>query len=360
MNQQQPQKQKSYKLKAKKSSLSQQRMKNPPQPRNLDSAVRKAPISQTRIIRTGNPVFQASKGGADIIIKHREYLFDLPGSVAFTVTTVPVNPGLSSSFPWLSCVANLYESYVIEDLKFEFQTMAPTTAIGSVMSAVDYDASDSAPADKIQLASYQGYARSSTWDCFEQRSPKEALHKQKTYFTRSGGLAANQDIKMYDVGNFFIATQGQANADPVGELYVSYSVRFITPQLGNVAVGMSKSSKINTGLSIGIVAGSSAPLVPTGLTASGTLTLTAIAPFNCLLVNTGITTVGTPVPSSAGSTCIVQSEVSFAIPSASPANSYCYTAELAFLVGQTFVFQLGAATWTSNTSKIAQYNTLVL
>jgi hypothetical protein len=326
-----------------------------------DSRVRKAPVSQNEIMRTRNPVFSSSRSGADIVIRHRELIRDIPGSVGFAVTQVPVNPGLSTSFPWLSFVASLYESYILEDLKYEFKTTAPTSTTGSVMSAVDYDASDAAPADKIQLASYQGYARSSTWDSFSQVSPKEALHKQKTYYVRSGALSANQDIKLYDVGNFFIATQGQSNTDMVGELYVSYTVRLITPQLGNIAVGLSKSSKIVTGLAITISAGSSAPLVPTGLTASGSVTLTATAPFDCLISNNGISTVGTPAPVSTGSTCTVQNEVTFGVASASPARSYLYSAELSFKTGETFVFSPGpGVTWTNNTCSIAQFNTLVL
>lgn len=329
----------------------------------LDSAIKKAPVSQTQVLRTDKPSIKPGRAGTDIIVKHREYLRDIPGSVAFSVIAIPVNPGLNSSFPWLSSMSSLYESYVFEDLHFEFKTMAATTAIGSVMSAVDYDASDVPPVDKTQLASYEGYARSAPWADFSQRSPKDDLHKQKSYFVRSGALAANQDVKLYDVGNFFIATQGQSTTDPIGEIYVSYTVRFHTPQLNNVAVGLSKSAKINTGGTIGIIAGSNVPLVPTGLVAGGAITLTATAPFNCLLYNSGLGTAGTgtPVPSSAGSTCTVESEVSVAIPTAGTTPCYSYSAELAFLVGQTFVFSAGGGiTWTSNTSKIAQFNTLVL
>lgn len=326
------------------------------------SSIKRAPVAMTQVIRTENPVFSVTRKGADIVVRHSEYLRDIPGSVGFSVTTIPVQPGLDSSFPWLSCMANLYESYILEDLCYEFQTMAPTTTTGTVMSAVDYDASDPAPLDKTQLASYQGYARSSPWNSFKQRSPKEDLHKQKTYFVRSSPLAANQDVKLYDVGNFFIATQGQADTASIGELYVHYSVRFSTPQLGNIAVGMSKSSKITTSSSAtAVAAGSNAPLVSTGLTGSGAITLTAIAPFNCLITETGFTSAGTSAPNSAGSTCTVQNETVLSVVSAPGVNSYVYIAELAFIAGQTFVFNIGGgATWASNVARIAQYNTLVL
>jgi hypothetical protein len=58
-----------------------------------------------------------------------------------------------------------------------------------------------------------------------------SLHKSKSYYIRSGTLNANQDIKMYDVGNYFIATQGQTGTAVLGELYVEYVVDLFTPQL---------------------------------------------------------------------------------------------------------------------------------
>jgi len=52
----------------------------------------------------------------------------------------------------------------------------------------------------------------------------------KNLFTRSTTVAST-DIKTYDLGNFYIATNGQANTNAVGELYVRYRCRLISPEL---------------------------------------------------------------------------------------------------------------------------------
>jgi hypothetical protein len=49
-------------------------------------------------------------------------------------------------------------------------------------------------------------------------------------------LSANQDIKLYDVGNLYVGSKG-VGALTIGELYVDYVIRLSTPQLGLAGVG---------------------------------------------------------------------------------------------------------------------------
>lgn len=317
-----------------------------------------APVAQTKTRYTLEPKIVRSGNGRDVTVSHCEFLTDLLGSVDFTVNSFAVNPGLQTTFPWLSAMASLYESYKFEELRFEFQTESNTTFTGSVMAAVDYDASDPAPTSKLQIATYEGYSRSAPWANFEQRSPIKDLSKRSSYYTRMGALSANQDVKLYDTGNFFIATQGQSSAAVVGELYVHYRVKFMTPQLPDIAVGLSRSGKVVSTVATGnvVTAGSNVPLVPSGTLGTGPITLTATAPFNCLMEENGQLSAGTPVPVTTGSTCTIQVPI---VSVSTTTYNACY--ELAFLPGQTFVFDIGSnAQWTGNTAKVAQYNTLVL
>ncbi len=193
-----------------------------------------APQAVGLVRRSARPFVSRAMNG-DIRVSHREYIQDIAGSVAFSNNQLPVNPGLPSTFPWLSKLASQYESYSFESLSFEFETTSPTTATGTVLMAVDYDASDAAPANKTQLMSYRNCVRSPPWSNCCNSSLSEDLHKLKSHYFRGGSLSANQDVKMYDVGNFNIATQGQANTNSIGELYVSYTVLLMTPQLDPTA-----------------------------------------------------------------------------------------------------------------------------
>jgi hypothetical protein len=181
-------------------------------------------------------------------ITHREFLGDITGSTAFAIQkTLSVNPGLSSTFPWLCNIARQYETYYVRSLAFEYETQESTATAGTVMMAVDYDPSDDPPQNKTQLLSYKAAVRSPGWaPCkFLCNVPDLSAHGAGR-FVRAG-LIANTDIKLYDVGNFHIATQGFAGATVAGELYVSYVIDFMTPQSDPDAIRSANSRVITSG-----------------------------------------------------------------------------------------------------------------
>jgi hypothetical protein len=206
-----------------------------------------APVAQTRVMRTGVPKVSGSAYTSDgrVRVQHREYLADVNGSVNFAVTSYSVNPGLSSTFPWLAPIANQFESYLLRNLSIEFETQKSTATSGTVLLAIDYDASDAVPANKQQLMSYHDAVRSSVWnECCFSADTRDLQKFGVQRYIRSGALAANQDIKTFDVGNILIATQGCADATAIGELYVMYDIELITPQSDVSALALGESAKI--------------------------------------------------------------------------------------------------------------------
>ncbi len=244
MNKQQQQQRPSAALK--KAAPRKKQGKKAKQPRDVS-----APVATTRLVRTGAPQMSTSGGGGDgrMRIRHREYLADVSGSVAFGATQYALNPGLVLSFPWLSTIAFQFESYLFRSLRFEFETQKSTSTSGTVILAVDYDASDPAPSNKTQVMSYNGAVRSAVWAECEFVASVKDLHKfgQQRYL-RYGNLSANQDIKTYDVGNLWVCTQGCADTTAIGELYVSYEVELMTPQINGQAL-LNSLSAVVTGVS---------------------------------------------------------------------------------------------------------------
>jgi len=356
MNKQQQQQTRALVITTPGAKLLSQNQQRKPKPRPKGPArsnhTVKASVAQTRVMRTGAPNFSRRPNG-DIIVSHREFITDIPGSVDYNVTKIPVNPGLPFSFPWLSQMASLYESYCFEKLDFEFETMSSTSTTGSVMLAVDYDASDPTPVEKSQLASYQDYKRSSPWESFKQHSSAQNLHKRSTFNVREGALSANQDVKLYDTGNLFVSTQGQANGNAVGELYVDYRVKLMTPQLNNPALGNSKYAKFSgtSGAPVLVSAtGSNAPLIPSG-SITGPTTLTATSAYQGLVSIYGTVATGTPVaPALSGS-----STRSEQVTLIGAENNYAIDLEVSWLAGQTLTFT-PAPTATSVNIRVGQYS----
>jgi len=226
--------------KARPQTSNQNRPKNSRKPPVKDPQVRdrgaSAPVAQAKVMTTQKQRFNYLPNG-DCVITHREYLTDIPGSVAFAATSTAINPGLVVQAPWLSAIAQRYESYRYESLRYLFETEQATSSTGTVMLVVDYDASDSAPTSKTQALSYRDSVRSPPWAPCKFTASKEDLNKQKSYFVRGGTQPANTDIKLYDVGNLYVCTIGQANTNTIGELYVEYVVRLMTPQMGDAGLG---------------------------------------------------------------------------------------------------------------------------
>lgn len=161
-------------------------------------------------------------------VQHREYIADVNGAANFTGVSRSINPGIVTTFPWLSILATNFEKYHFRKLHFIYESSVATTSAGVAMSAIDMDAADAPPTSKQQMMSYLGAQRSNVWmehKCILPQMPAPL-------YVRTQGVPAGTDVKTYDVGNYIFASQGAA-ATPVGELYVEYDVDLLVPQLVN-------------------------------------------------------------------------------------------------------------------------------
>lgn len=213
----------------------------------------RAPVALS-VSSLNRPAFSRSVPSSDgkIVVSHREYINDVVGSDVFGGFTAsfPVNPGMGNTFPWLHHMAFQYEAYRFRDLKFQFCPSLPSTTPGRVFMYLDYDAADAFPSTKQAFLSNHGAVSTSAWSPIEMKADAADLHKLPQHINRYGVLAANLDIKTYDVANLFVASQGLGaplNGVAIGELYVEYTVEFLTPQLNHQAELDSESKRILSG-----------------------------------------------------------------------------------------------------------------
>lgn len=175
-----------------------------------------------------------NRGG--YVVRHREYLADINATTAFTVQTFALNPGVASSFPWLAQVASSFEEYRWRGLLFEFKSLssdavlssATSSALGSIVMATQYNALSPAFPDKKTMENYE-FACSEKPSCtfIHPVECKPGVTPVTKLYVRSGGIPANADQRLYDLGEFSIATVGmQANSGVAGELWATYEVEF--------------------------------------------------------------------------------------------------------------------------------------
>lgn len=185
-----------------------------------------APAAMSNSIRNIPPGFQGS--GDRMRIRHSELVTLLSGSSNFQVGLYPLNPGVPVLFPWLAQIAGRFDQYRFNMLRFTYTSRIGSTAVGDVMLAIDYDASDPAPTTDAQLSTYHTYHDDVPWKPQMIVASVPDLNAIPKHYVRLG-LVPSTDIKTYDSGNFILATQGTAGS--LGKVYVEYDVELFSPIL---------------------------------------------------------------------------------------------------------------------------------
>lgn len=176
------------------------------------------------------------------IVRHREYLSDVISSAtpgAFKLENYFINPGVKSTFPWLSGVASNFEHYQLRGCLFEFRTMSAdalnstNTALGQVVMATQYNSSLPNFVNKYEMENYEyGQSVKPSESCTH---PIECARSESVLgdlYIRPGAVPADDDQRLYDFGNFQIASNGVQGASVnLGELWVTYEVALYKPKL---------------------------------------------------------------------------------------------------------------------------------
>lgn len=199
-------------------------------------------INQNSLMGMDPPQIKNTKGRG-FIVRHREYICDVSSATTFTVNEFPLNPGLESTFPWLSTVAQNFEEYVPLGIVFEFKSTSAdalnstNTALGTVIMATNYNSNNGAFRNKNEMENYE-FASSTRPSC-SALHPIECdprLNPMGTYYIRTGDPPENCDKKLYDVGLFQFAATGSQAAAVVGELWVTYEFCFRKPRINPALV----------------------------------------------------------------------------------------------------------------------------
>lgn len=192
-------------------------------------------VSSNTVAGSGSiPTF----GDDSIRVRRKEYLGDIISSVLYQTAVYPINPGVSTTFPWLSVLAQNFEEYEIHGLVFSFistSAVALSTsdpALGKVMMATEYNVDaqpfDSARAMMTTLFSNYGKPSDSLDHAIEC---KRSAGITRNLLVRSGPVPPAAAKQLYDLGNFQISTEGMQTASNIGGLWVTYDVTFRKPIL---------------------------------------------------------------------------------------------------------------------------------
>lgn len=228
------------------------------------------------------PMIVNSINRGSVIVRHREYLGDINATTAFTLHSYPLNPGQVLTFPWLSQMAGSYEEYRFRGMIFEFKSLssdavlstATSSALGAVIMATQYDVLDSPFANKMEMENYE-FANSSKPSCSFYH-PIECKRSQTPgggeLYVRTGAVPSNADSRLYDLGNFNIATVGmQADSGVAGELWCTYEIEFFKPKFNPAEGGLLDHFNLQGTIAAATPLGTLAAIRTTGSTLGGTI-----------------------------------------------------------------------------------------
>lgn len=185
-----------------------------------------------------NPPELINQSHRSVCLRHREYIADITAASTFTNRAFNINPGLSTTFPWLAGVANNFEEYMIAGMIFEYKslsadyTTAASAALGYVAMATQYNPLLPEFTDKVHMENYEFANSAKPSESFiHPIECKRSLNPVNQLYVRTGPVEDNADQRLYDLGKFQIATGGNSGSGVLGELWCTYEIHFFKPKL---------------------------------------------------------------------------------------------------------------------------------
>jgi len=191
-----------------------------------------------------NVVPSFGSSNSDVLLSNMEYVRDVYCPLTLNafqvVDSIPLNPGLGESFPWLSQVAMNYEEYEFEQLIVTFkstidQSLATNGQTGQVALTTSYNPGQDPFGSKQEMMSYSG-----GMSCKTNQSMQHGVECDPAKNSGSAGkyvrpgVVVQGDLKNYDLGTTYLSildAPTQFLGVTLGELWISYTVRLRKPKL---------------------------------------------------------------------------------------------------------------------------------
>jgi len=191
------------------------------------------PAVDNQLISGGNAPISVNASDdltGDITFSHTEFVMNITATTTnFENRELAINPGLSSTFPFLSQLAANFTMYDLQGLIFEYRPTsgelgANSNALGKVIMATNYDPDAPAFTTSRIMENYD-YATATKPSLVARHGVETANGQQalEMMYIRQGEVT--RDKIFTDLGKFQIATEGLPNTGQVGELWVTYTCR---------------------------------------------------------------------------------------------------------------------------------------
>jgi len=205
-----------------------------------------AAVSYAQTFQSKKPRLSPTPSGG-IRVVHEEFIQDIIGSSSGSFALLlanPIQPGYASTFPWLSRIAALFDSYIVNSIKFHYEPLCSTSTSGGIFLSLDPDASDPLPIDKSAMMSYVHSCHGPLWKpCGFAVSSKSLDALSRKHYVRTG-VVPNSSLPTYDVGWIYGAIQSTALTGTLGEVYVTYDISLFDAGLNRTALALTDNTYV--------------------------------------------------------------------------------------------------------------------
>jgi hypothetical protein len=218
------------------------------------------PTKSTKNTRNFAPVAYATNftnSGRSVRISQSEIVADINPAVDkhywpredtakdFTIACFPISPSNTTTFPWLSSIAGLFDKFRFRKLVFTFVSTRPTNTKGNIAMAVDFDAYDNRPDSVIKMSNLAKFTTTPVYVNKSLTVPLNHPGNKSWYYCDDG---SSGDKKTYNLANFYLALTGVDDIKSHGYLIVDYDIELIdkNPSLTTVSTSVSDNGTIST------------------------------------------------------------------------------------------------------------------
>lgn len=202
----------------------------------------------------------------DIVYSNHEFVKNIyasidvsPGTSSFEIEAFPLNPGIASSFPFLSQLAQNFELFEFNGLMFQYKPTSgefgnnSSNSLGKVVLCTNYDPDADPFKSSVEMENYD-YACSTkpAGGCLHGVETAVEQRATNQLYVRTGDSTKSRIFT--DLGNFYLATEGVpfggsgAQSALVGELWVSYQIKLSRSKLFGSFLGRNIPFVLNSGV----------------------------------------------------------------------------------------------------------------
>jgi hypothetical protein len=188
------------------------------------------PVALGSTQRASRPRLESRADGTRIRKVRELVTAQILGSTAWTLADIGftnMNPGLNNVFPWGSGVSKNFQQYKVLGVSLDYVPICGADTRGDVTFTPIYDATSGAPTTELAAANIKNSVTTNVWRPQHIRLDTRAIHSgiaRKWIRSSSVGTMGN-DLKTFDMCQFYVSTVNCLDTNPVGKLYITYDIQ---------------------------------------------------------------------------------------------------------------------------------------